>query len=94
MKSRWYNKMSHILAVPTSIKMRIKQQYSSKEDQLKAFVEYIYAFHPCMSWELLAGVLHSMEEHKALEELRVKNYLDYKKGMPIMSHFQTPYKSR
>ena len=74
--------MAHILAMPTSRKMRIKEQYSSKEDQLKAFVKYIYAFHPSMSWRLLAGVLHSMEEHEALEELQTRNYLTFKKGWP------------
>ena len=80
MKSRWYNKIAHILAVPTSRKIKIKEQFSSKEDQLKAFVKYIYSFHPAMSWRLLAGILHSMEEHEALEELRARNYLTFQKG--------------
>ena len=82
MKSRWYNKMAHILAMPISKKMYIKEQYSSKENQLRAFVEYIYSFHPSMSWGLLAGILHSMEEHEALEELQARNYLNFKKGWP------------
>ena len=81
--------MAHILAMPTSRKMKIKELYSSKEDQLKAFVKYIYAFHPSMSWRLLAGILHSMEEHEALEELRAKKYLNFKKGWP--SHYVIVY---
>lgn len=75
--------MAHILAMPTSKKIEIKEQYSSVEDQLRAFVEYIYSFHPSMSWCLLAGVLHSMEEHEALKELQARNYLllkEAKKG--------------
>ena len=80
MKSRWYNRMAHILAMPASKKIYIKEQYSSKEDQLWVFVEYIHSFHPSMSWGLLAGVLHSMEEHEALEALRARNYLTFRKG--------------
>jgi hypothetical protein len=79
--------MAHILAMPVSKKISIKKQYSSKEDQLRAFVEYIHSFHPSMSWCLLAGILYSMEEHEALKELREKNYLTIgKKGWP--SHAQ------
>ena len=81
MKSRWYAKLSHILAVPPSQKMKIKQQYSSEEEQLKAFVEYIHTFHPRMSWDTLAGALHSMEEDEALEELQAKKYLLRKTGV-------------
>lgn len=84
MKSRWYNKISQILAVPASKKIAIKKQHSTEEAQLKAFVEYIYAFHPCMSWGLLAGVLHSMEELEALKELQARNYLVFKKGRAIL----------
>ena len=80
MKNGWYKKMSHILAMPASKKRSIKEQYLSKEGQLRAFVEYIHSFHPSMSWGLLAGILYSMEEHKALEELRARKYLTFKKG--------------
>ena len=83
MKNGWYNKMAHILAMPASKKISIKVQYSSKEDRLRAFVEYIHAFHPSMSWGLLAGILHSMEEHEALEELLTRKYLNFRKGWPI-----------
>ena len=83
MKNGWYNKMAHILAMPASKKISIKEQYSSKEDQLRAFVEYIHSFHPSMSWGLLAGILHSMEEHEALEELLTRKYLNFRKGWPI-----------
>ena len=79
MKSCWYKKISHILAMPVSKKIYIKEHSSSEEDQLRAFVEYIYSFHPSMSWCLLAGVLHSMEEHEALKELQTSNYLTFKK---------------
>ena len=79
MKNRWYKKMSHILAMPVSKKIYIKEHYTSEEAQLRAFVEYIYSFHPSTSWCLLAGVLHSMEEHEALEELQRRNYLTFKK---------------
>ena len=81
MKSRWYDKMSHILAMPVSRKRKIKQQFSTSEEQLKAFVEYIHSFHPRMSWDMIAGVLYSMEEHKALEKLTMKGYLKTKKGI-------------
>ena len=81
MKSRWYDKLSHILAVPASKKTEIKQQFPSSDGQLRAFVEYIHAFHPRMSWDTLAGVLHSMEEHKALAELRAKGYLKTESGI-------------
>ena len=83
MKNGWYNKMAHILAMPASKKISIKEQYSSKEDRLRAFVEYIHSFHPSMSWGLLAGILYSMEEHEALEELRARKYLTFRKGWPI-----------
>ena len=79
MKNRWYNKMAHILAMPVSKKIYIKEHYTSEEARLRAFVEYIHSFHPSMSWCLLAGVLHSMEEHEALEELQRRNYLTFKK---------------
>lgn len=80
MKNRWYNKFSHTLAVPVSQKKKIKQIFTSEEKQLKAFVEYIYAFHPHMSWSTVAGVLYSMQELRALEELKTKGYLIKKKG--------------
>ena len=85
MKNGWYNKMAHILAMPASKKKSIKEQYSSKEDQLRGFVEYIYSFHPSMTWCLLAGILYSMEEHEALEELQARNYLTFRKGWPNKS---------
>ena len=75
MKSRWYDKLSHILAVPPSQKMKIKQHFTSKQEQLKAFVEYIHAYHPRMSWSMVAGVLYSMQELRALEELMAKGYI-------------------
>ena len=81
LKSRWYGKMSHILAMPPSKKMEIKQRFSTEEEQLKLFVEYIYAFHPRMSWETLAGALHSMEEKEALEFLKAKGYLIKRDGI-------------
>ena len=34
-----------------------------------------------MSWDTLAGALHSMEEHKALEELQAKKYQLRKTGV-------------
>ena len=81
MKSRWYDKLSHILAVPPSQKKTIKEHFTSEEEQLKAFVEYIHAYHPRMSWSMVAGVLYSMQELRALEELMAKGYLIKKKGM-------------
>ena len=73
--------MSHILSVPVARKRKIKQQFSTPEEQLKVFVEYIHSYHPRMSWDMLAGVLYSMEEHKALEKLTTEGYLTAKKGI-------------
>ena len=81
MKSRWCDKMSHILAVPQSVKSKIKQQFSTPDEQLKEFVQYIYNFHPQMSWNLLAGVLYSLEEQRALEKLTSQGYLKAKNGI-------------
>ena len=80
MKSRWYGKLSRILAMPPSKKMEIKEHFSNEEDQLKAFIEYIYAFHPRMSWETLAGALYSMDEQEALEHLLAKGYFVKEQG--------------
>ena len=80
MKSRWYDKISYILAMPVSKKIEIKRRFSTSEQQLQAFVEYIHSFHPRISWDMLAGVLYSMEEHEALEKLTTEGYLTTKKG--------------
>ena len=44
--------MSHILAVPQSVKSKIKQQFSKPDEQLKEFVQYIYGILVCVLFRI------------------------------------------
>ena len=61
-----------VLGVPWSVmdNMRASPSHSTEEVKRTAGLQYYLQTVPGASWEVIAGVLWSMEEHTALEEVR------------------------
>ena len=70
----------YFLDVSNSVRYQISQDpsYSSEDERRMAVLQYCLQTLPGMSWGRIAGVLWFMEEHTALEAVRL--YLPHKPG--------------
>lgn len=71
MGGNWFGSslcLANHIFVPKSKQQEILERFKSKNEQHRAFADYVLKYIPGISWAILAGALHYLEEKEALTE--------------------------
>ena len=64
------DRLGRYLRVPESKRDKIKSQFSSVPQQVKAYINYVMEHNPVASWRAIIVALDGMREKKAADAIR------------------------